>query len=264
MGVRLAVLSTAIGLAAVNTGNNLLYVMLSLILGLAVVSSVAARRALRTLRADARFPREVVCGEPFCFTVEAAGRFSWLPQTWIDVRVDGLGGDPVTVTVPISADRGSGRRTARLVLPRRGVHTRLNLSAATSYPLDLHVSRARIAWRGELVVLPRFDPIPSLARLVGAAGRRPGDAGPTRAPGAGAELRQIRTYTWNDDARRMHWRATARAGQPMVRELEQERERALDLALDTEAANPEAFEAVVSRAAALLDAARREGVPARL
>src|SRR5262249_10822584 len=58
MGLRLAVLSVAIGLAAINTGNNLLYVMLSLILGLALVASIAARVAMRTLRVRAILPPE--------------------------------------------------------------------------------------------------------------------------------------------------------------------------------------------------------------
>ena len=42
MGLRLAVLSLAIGMAAVNTGNNLLYLMLALVLALAALSFGAA------------------------------------------------------------------------------------------------------------------------------------------------------------------------------------------------------------------------------
>jgi uncharacterized protein (DUF58 family) len=263
MGVRLAVLSVAIGLAAVNTGNNLLYVMLSLILGLAVVSTLAARRAMRTLRVQVEFPPEVVCGEPFLVAVEASGSFPWLPQTWVDVRVDGLG-EPLNLTVAVPASTGRGRAVSRVSIGRRGVHTRLALFAATGYPLDLAVSRRESFWQGEIVVLPRFERVASPGRLAAAAGAQ--EAGPrfSREPGTGAELRQVRGYTWNDDARRMHWRATARAGHPMVRELEQEHERAVDLVLDTAAPDAESFEAVVSRAAALLDAARRERVPMRL
>ena len=65
MGPRIAVLSLAIGIAAVNTGNNLLYLMLSLSLALATISTAASRRALRTIRVATHLPEEVRSGEPF-------------------------------------------------------------------------------------------------------------------------------------------------------------------------------------------------------
>ncbi|MGH9867836.1 MAG: DUF58 domain-containing protein [Candidatus Polarisedimenticolia bacterium] len=262
MGIRLAVLSVAIGLAAINTGNNLLYVMLSLILGLAAVSAIVARLAMRTLSVRALLPSEAVCGEPMPITVEARGRFRWLPQTWIDVQVKGLD-RAVGLSIPLSSRGGRGAATVRVRPGRRGVYSRLTLAAGTGYPLDLQLSRGSFTWEGDLVVLPRFDPIASLSQL-STEGRRPGDATAAREPGTGAELRQVRAYTWQDDARLMHWRATARAGRPMVRDLEHERERTLDLVLDTGAADSAAFEALVSRAAALLDLARRERIPFRL
>ena len=262
MGIRLALLSAAIGLAAVNTGNNLLYVMLSLILGLAGVSLVAARLALRTLRVRAILPAEAVSGEPFLMTVEVQGRFPWLPQTWVDVRVRGLDQELV-VTVPLAAATGRGALITRLTAPRRGVYTRLRLEASTGYPLDLHLSRAAFAWTGELVVLPRLRPV-ELPDARAAAGPLPGAAPALRGSGMGADLRNVRAYTWQDDARHMHWRATARAGHPMVRELDPERERRLDVVLVTEASDPAAFEEVVSRAASLMEAARQEQIPVRL
>lgn len=261
MGVRLALLSAAIGLAAVNTGNNLLYVMLSLILGLAGVSLIAARRAMRTLRVRATLPSEAVSGEPLLMTVEVEGRFPWLPQTWVEVHVRGLG-RPAVVTVPIGSN-GRGRATARLIAPRRGIHTALTLEAVTGYPLDLHLSRASFRWTGEMVVLPRIEAV-RLWDHRSAHDPHPGASRSSREAGAGAELRSVRSYTWQDDARLMHWRATARAGHPMVRELDAEHERRLDLVLDTEATDASAFEGVVSRAASLLEAARLEQVPARL
>jgi len=265
MGLRLAVLSAAIGVAAVNTGNNLLYLMLSLALGLGGVSLAAARWSLRRLHVTPMLPEEATCGEPFLVGVEVSGRFPLLPQTWVRVRLEGLP-EPLELTVAVPGGTGRGVASSRFAVGRRGVFERLTVQALTGYPLDLSLRRARQGWRGRLVVLPRFERISRL-RIAGAAGatRRGGLNAPSRRPGgAGADLYNIREYTMSDDARHIDWRSSARTGRLMVRELEREEERRLDLVLDVRAGDADSFEAAVGRCAAILDLARRSRFDARL
>ncbi|HKY31801.1 MAG TPA: DUF58 domain-containing protein [Candidatus Polarisedimenticolia bacterium] len=257
MGLRLAVLSAAIALAAINTGNNLLYLMLSLVLGLAAVSVAAARLAVGTLAVHVRLPDEAVCGRPMVATVRVRGRFRFLPQTWIDVT---LAGPPCSIrwTVALPAATGQAAAAVQAIPVRRGLYERLPVIASTGYPLDLRIARRRLAWEGSLAVLPAFEPIRSLRWPGGSAGARPGEASSPRQAGAGVDLRTLRAYAPGDDARRIDWRSTARSGTAMVREFDRDEERRLRLVLDTEAPSDEAFEAVVSLAAAIADLARRE------
>ncbi|HET9481521.1 MAG TPA: DUF58 domain-containing protein [Candidatus Polarisedimenticolia bacterium] len=264
MGLRLAILSAAVGMAAVNTGNNLLYVMLSLALALAALSLLAARWALRHLSVTPRLPEEAVCGEPFLAGVQVRGRFPLLPQTWVEVRIDGLPGS-VTMTVPVASSTGSGVGSSRVTLDRRGVFRELAVTASTGYPLDLLLSSRRAALPGALVVLPRFTRLSRLRvasplrRRAVAEGRRS-----PRAGGTGGDLHDIREYTLSDDARHIDWRSSARTGRLMVREYEREQERRLDLVLDLQAARPEDLEPVIELCASILDFARHERFEARL
>ena len=264
MGPRVALLSLAIGVAAVNTGNNLLYLMLSLSLALAAISTVASRRALRSLRVTAHLPEEVRSGEPFVVSAEVEGSFPLLPQTWVSVMLDGLPG-PVEISVPVTLGSRRGVGTRSLTMSRRGIYDDLAISAATGYPLDLWLYRVDLGRQRRLVVLPRHDRL-SYLRAGGTAGgfRDPIDR-PSGRPGpAGQELHQLREYTPSDDARRIEWRSTARRGRLMVRELEAQQERLVDMVLDLEADSPEAFEQVVERCASILDLSIRQGFEARL
>jgi len=262
MGIRLAVLALAMGLAALNTGNNLIYLMLSLVLGLAATSTVASIWSLRRLRLQPHLPAEAVRGQPFLAGVEAGGRFPFLPQTWVDVRIHGLG-RPVEVSVAVDGREARGTGSTMVTIDRRGVYEDLTLTAATGYPLDLALYRIRRPIGAGLVVLPSFRPLSSL-KIPGGGPDGSRDAAAHSAAGAGFELRDIREYTPADDARHIDWRSTARARRLMVREFERERDRSLDLVLDREAPDDEAFEPVVERCAALLDLAARSGFDARL
>jgi uncharacterized protein (DUF58 family) len=265
MGLRLAVLSLAIGMAAINTGNNLLYLMLALVLALAMVSAVAAGWSMRRVHVAPILPAEATRGEPFLIGAEVTGRFPLLPQTWVRVRIEGLP-DPVELTVGIPGDAGRGVASARVTVDRRGLFEDLSAQALCGYPLDLALRRAKQRWRGRIVVLPRFDRISKLRITRGADGGRHGrvNAPSRRTGGTDAELRNIRHYTTRDDARHIDWRSSARTRQLMVREFEREVERRVDLVLDLQTADPAAFEAAVERCAAILDLARRRQFDARL
>jgi len=265
LGVRLALLGAAMALAAVNTGNNLIYLMLSLVLALALVGAVAGRRAARLLSVAAHLPREVHAGEPFTVHFEAKGRFPLLPRALVVARLEGL---PVPIVGPVSvpSDEQRGVCAASVTIPKRGVHDDLEVTASTGYPFGLTWLRARPAKAGAVVVLPSFLPIRTLE--VG------GTAHPASMPlrteaiaarGAGTEVLDLREYAPSDDARHIDWRASARARQLMVREYEREDTgRNLEVVIDTEAPDDASFETVVSRAAAILDFAQRHRHDARL
>ncbi len=266
MGPRVALMGAAIALAAANTGNNLLYLMLSLLMALAAVCIASARWSLRRMVVSARFPGEAVRGEAFLLAAEARGRFPLLPLTWVDVRLEGL---PASVSLAVPISYAAGRGVAvRLVTPaRRGVFERIVMTAATGYPLGLFGHRVRREYPGGLVVMPRFSRLRALRIRGIPAGRgQRGAAKAVGAPigGAGDEHDNIRDYLPIDDARHIDWRSSARSGKLMVREFTRERERGIDLVLDPQAEDPEAFERMVERCAAILDYARRERIAARL
>ncbi len=262
MGLRLAVLGLAMGLAALNTGNNLLYLMLSLVLGLAVTSAVASVWSLRRLRIVPHMPAEAVRGQPFLAGVEVTGRFPFLPQTWVDIRIQGLP-RPVELSVAVAGREARGFGSVTVTVDRRGVYERLTLTAATGYPLDLALYQTRRAIETDLVVLPSFRPLASV-KVIGGGPEGAQESAARGSAGAGFELRDIREYTPADDARHIDWRSSARTRQLMVREFERERDRSVDLVLDHETPDDEAFEEIVERCAALLDLAARSGFDARL
>ncbi len=257
-------LAVALAGAAVNTGNNLLYLCLSLLLALGTVHSLSARRALRSVRIESRLPEEAVRGEPFLAGLAVTGRFPLLPRAWVSARLEGLPA-PLAWSVCVPGETGRGVASIRAVVSRRGVYDGLSLVGSTSYPLAVFESRLGRVPAGSLVVLPAFRRL-SRVRVGAGAGPRIDAATPPsgRPGGSGGDLHSLREYAPPDDARRIEWRSSARAGRLMVREFERQMEPGLDLVLDPEADGDAAFEPVVERCAALLDFARRAGLDARL
>jgi uncharacterized protein (DUF58 family) len=81
-----------------------------------------------------------------------------------------------------------------------------------------------------------------------------------------ADLRDVREYVPGDEVRHLHWKATARTGRLMVRDLADPRRRRLTVLLDTRARvlSATAFDEAVDVAASLLRGAARAGHPARV
>jgi hypothetical protein len=67
-----------LGVAAINTGNNLLYLLVSLLLGLIIVSGMLSEFAMRGIELTALEPEEVYAGRPTVFGARVANRKRWL------------------------------------------------------------------------------------------------------------------------------------------------------------------------------------------
>lgn len=143
---------------------------------------------------------------------------------------------------------GEAVRTAPIGPLGRGVHALRQLVLTSRYPFGIFECTRTVPLDGELVVYPT-PPTLTHTRHGGMAG-----AGQVARAGAGrAEARpaSVRPWRQGDGMRAVHWKASARRTQLVVREHEPESDRGVEVVLDRRAAG-EAFEAALGTIAGLL------------
>lgn len=207
-----------LALAALNTGNNALYLLLALALGAFVASGTFSRHTLAKVRATAAPPPEIYAGAPATVLVEVANQSPWLPAAGVVVRLAGMPGQALAPTVA-----PGGRVTVPLVtaFESRGRQGLPELQVEVRLPLGFFTKSVRWEQPVEVLVYPR--------RFVGAAARFSGvgTAEVTAAAGGvvrGGEVEQLREFRTGDDRRDVHWKQTARQQRLIVVER---RERAM-------------------------------------
>jgi uncharacterized protein (DUF58 family) len=78
--------------------------------------------------------------------------------------------------------------------------------------------------------------------------------------GEGEDLHALRAYQVSDDARRIHWKISAKAGEPIVKETAAAGRERLTIVFDTRGADGGAFERAVSAVTYLLCEANQQGI----
>jgi uncharacterized protein (DUF58 family) len=96
-------------------------------------------------------------------------------------------------------------------LPRRGPFVIRGVAVRSVFPFGLFEHRARTGAVAEGLVYPR--PLPGRFR---AAGEMQGDGQDDNRRDQTGDFRELRPYRAGDRIRRIHWRTSARVGQPMV------------------------------------------------
>jgi uncharacterized protein (DUF58 family) len=217
-----------LGLAAMATGNNLLYLILGGMLGLIALSGWLSEVTLRGVRVSRRVPRGIEAGAPvhLVYDVENAKRL--LPSFALEMgeREDAARGF-------LAALRPGSRGSVRVerVWARRGVYRLTEVTVATSFPFGLFRKERDLEIAGEVVVWPRTGRAVRDALPAGDRNPRSGELA-AGVSGARGEYRSLRGYVPGDDPRDVHWRSTARTGAPVIREYAREQARALWLCLD--------------------------------
>jgi len=229
-GKSLVLITLGVGFAAVNTGNNLLYLVLGMLLAMIIVSGVLSEQTLRGLRVRRELPRQVFAGRPFLTGIALSNEKSKLPSFSVQVE-DVIDGRPLAkkcyfLKVPAGARQHTSYRAE---FERRGRYVYEGLLVGTRFPFAFFVKSRRCAERAELLVLPRILPM----------GELPVEArellGPVSHPrrGFGREFHGLRNYQAGDDARDIHWKRSAREGRLLLRTYESEASRAVTILLNT-------------------------------
>jgi len=260
------VIIIVVGFAAWNTGNNLLFLVFSLLCSTLFVGWVHAGTSLRDLTVSARFPDHIFAAEaaPVIVTLRNTKRI--LPSFSILVEARG----PVNEADPKRRRRHAKRLLAYFsyvphnaaaeqrveqLFPTRGHVLIDGFELSTRFPFGFFRRRRRLRARNvDIIVYPKPEVISDELHLLPMyAGRMP-----AMRRGAGHDLFSMRDYQPQDDLRHIDWKATARSRRLTVREFASEDERRITIVLDTRLSRgagnelPERFERGVVQAASLI------------
>lgn len=229
-------ITVGVGVAAINTGNNLLYLLLGMLLALIVVSSLMSELSLRDLRVTRRLPRRAQVGRAHVVEIEVHNTKSKLPSYAIEVE-DLREGRPADKrcfflkVAPGSSQVAAYRRTPA----RRGRDCHVGFRVATRFPFGLFEKSRELPVRDELIVYPATDPV-KLSH-VAAQGRVP--AGGLLARGAGDDFFGVRPMREGEDPRDIYWRKSTLAGHWVLRERACESAQEVTVLLDAQCADAE-------------------------
>jgi uncharacterized protein (DUF58 family) len=212
-------ITLGVGLAAINTGNNLLYLLLGLLLALIVVSSVMSELSLRSLRVTRRLPPRSQVGRAHLVEIEVRNDKQRIPSYAIEVE-DLRQGQPADKRCfflkvsPKSAQVAAYRRTPA----KRGRDTHVGFRLATRFPFGLFEKSREVEAIGELIIYPAVDsirlPPEQQGRLSG------GLSSSTR--GGGDEIIAVRPLREGDDPRDIYWRKSTLHTSLVLRERARE------------------------------------------
>jgi uncharacterized protein (DUF58 family)/transglutaminase-like putative cysteine protease len=237
-----------VGLAAINTGNNLLYLVLGLQLSLLVLSAVLSEVALRGVEVERTLPRDAVAGEPFAIGLAAVNRKRRFPSFSLSLtELEGPAAGVRTFLPRVGAGETARARITATV-PRRGELRFGAVLVATRFPFGLFEKSREHLLPALLPVHPAAVPAPAVRTRP----RPGGGERPEPRPGRGAEFHSLRDFRSGDDPRSVHWRSSARVGRLLVVERERERRRRVLLVVDTRGrATAEELDGAAEGAAAL-------------
>jgi uncharacterized protein (DUF58 family) len=225
VGIWFVALTLLIGVAATNTGNNALYMVVALMMAALVVSGVLSRNDVRKVEVEVTPPEELFARSPAAFQVEIRNRSPLLPR-WL--LLISFSDQAPTLLCEWLPRKGSRSAVVELEFPGRGLHRLASAHLATLFPLGLFRKGMRQRLDREVMVFPSLI---SGQHAVRRSASVIGDTQDSRA-GWGHDLHSLRILRPGDDPRRIHWKQTARTGTLIFMEREAEKSRRITVVLD--------------------------------
>ncbi len=256
IGTTYVVFTIVIGFAALNTGNNALYIALTFMLGCLLLSGVASKGGLAHLDIELSGTDQPWAGRPVSATLRVRNR----SRIW-NVRDVVIASDDFAqpILVPIVEKASAVEVEASFLFQRRGIVRLKRVDLYTRYPFGFFLKKRRARLTGELVVFPRLLSEESTRERF-----RPiaGEQLATNRPGAGTEIHSFREYMRGDSLRHVYWKKSASMGRWIMKQTDLESARAVHVVVDPfkpRWASDDQFEEMISAAATfVLQATGRE------
>jgi uncharacterized protein (DUF58 family) len=190
----------AAGIVAVNSGNNLLYLVVASLLAALALSGLLGHRNLSRVGVRLIPPEEVWAGRPVSVRAELANRRRRLPAFLLAIaEKPGAPGAATTLEIPPGL---RAEVSLTLTFARRGVHPWPQLAVTSEFPFGLIRRGAVVTPPGRCLVFPTPRAVPW---VIAEAAEREGEQQARRALGVGGDYRGLRDYAPGDNLSRVQW-----------------------------------------------------------
>ena len=223
-----------VALAALNTGNNLLFLILASLIAIVLMSGVLSSVSLSGVEMRLALPEHIFAGQPVRAQVELENQKLTLPSFSLRVEaVQEKGAGPVAmleqpVYFPYIPRQDRVQQTAPITFPRRGVYCQEAFRIVTRFPFGFLQKARRLNMKTEALVYPSVEPTAEYMEVLPVIQ----GALESLSKGHGQDLYSLREYVPSDSVRLVDWKATARSGSLMVREFAREEDSRVLLVLD--------------------------------
>src|SRR5215831_1601900 len=224
-----------VALAALNTGNNLLFLILACLIALILISGILSTVCLSGVDLHLDMPEHIFAGQPETAIVELQNEkltmpsFSLLVEAVTPKRSDAaVAMLQSKVYFPYLPRQEALRRRVPVTFPQRGVYRQDTFRIVTRFPFGFLQKARRLEMKQEVLVYPSVETLADFSEIfAGIEGSLE-----SMSKGRGQDLYALRGYLPTDSARHVHWKASARLGSLMVREFTREEDFRILLVLD--------------------------------
>jgi len=223
-----------VALAALNTGNNLLFLILSSLIAMVLMSGILSSISLSGVGMRLVLPEHIFAGQPVRAMVELENEKLTLPSFSLRVEATRAKNAPAAalldtpVYFPYLPKHDAVQQTIPVTFPRRGLYQQEAFRIVTRFPFGFLKKSRQLNLKTEALVYPSIEASPEYLEVMqGLQG-----AMESTTKGRGQDLYALRGYVPHDSVRHVHWKASARTGSLMVREFTREDDCRILLVLD--------------------------------
>jgi uncharacterized protein (DUF58 family) len=213
-GLTFIALSLFVGFAAINTGNNLLYLTFGIMMSFVVASGILSMINLSRIEVAVKPPGDLFALTPSSLTFSLKNLKSHIPSYSLNIEFDDeksyIPYLPSKVEVPASM---------KYVFNKRGWNNIPEARLSTRFPFGFFKKWIKVdLGENQVLVYPKVENIDTEnASFKEGAGETEREK-----TGFGFDLRSIKEYQDGDNPRLIHWKTSAKRGRLMVREMEDE------------------------------------------
>jgi uncharacterized protein (DUF58 family) len=218
-GKFLVIISLGMGFAAVNTGSNLLYLLLAMLLSIITASGILSELSVRKVSWQVDFPRHAVARTETLFPIRATNGKRAFNSFSLDGTIQFAEEGQVAQVNPSLLRLPPGQTDyifPALTFPHRGRYQVNAFALGTRYPFSFFRKSRLFQVDHEVLVVPQGDRDVEEIFFAVATGFEEHAA----RVGRGSEFYSVRPMVAGDEWRNVHWKQSARLGRFTVKEYE--------------------------------------------
>ncbi|MEO8126622.1 MAG: DUF58 domain-containing protein [Bryobacteraceae bacterium] len=217
-----------VGLAALVSANNLIFLLVAALLATLLISGFISRLGLAGLELDLELPDHIPARRKVTGHLILNNKKRWVPSFSIHLTGAPESGLTNALYLPVIPGGATIREPVELLFTKRGLYRENAFFFTSRFPFGFTQRRAQVRLVRDVLVYPSIDPQPGFEDLLSIV------AGELESAqrGRGHDFYRIRPYEILESSRHVDWKATAHTGDLQIREFAREQDQAVTIFLD--------------------------------